>query len=512
MLGLPRRSEQVLRRRPPHAVLLAMLLAAAVLAGCGPSSGHLEVVALASAPDQTTDEKTARIAQVVRVKARGAGAEVTELQGEGLFDFVGQRGDITFTVGAQSVRTLVDGATVYQSFPDLESMLGGKKWLKLELGKLMERAGVSGANTLFQGQSSDPGMSLDYLRSVGDVTEVGTETVRDVRTTHYRGTVDMARAARRAPPEQRKVIEELARLTGISSVPVDAWIDSASRVRRLRQTVDYSQASSTPQLSADFLPQEIELTMELFDFGVPFEFALPAPEEVVDGLELLDQLPGVSDSIDPGDNESDTVDPEITDPDMTDPGTGPDFSMPDEEEAPNPAAEALVSRLLRTVPPGYVLQTPEDSDAGPIDIEEAADNDDDDDGRAALDSAGFVAGYLRSWGGSSSPTPNDQIDEGDELFKGVLVLVYEFRSSDGARSYGSRLIRQAGEDLTGSFPVDGVPGARGLAGEDEDGPPTKVVVMGRGNYLAAVVVYGADADTPDMVTELAQQQYRLLAD
>lgn len=93
------------------------------------------------------------------------------------------------------------------------------------------------------------------------------------------------------------------------------------------------------------------------------------------------------------------------------------------------------------------------------------------------------------------------------------MLVYQFRSGDGARRYGSRLIGQAAEEFTGSFEVEGIPGARGMAADGEDVDfAGSIVAMGRGDHLAAVVVAGNDDADRNLVTELAQQQYRLLAD
>ena len=81
----------------------------------------------------------------------------------------------------------------------------GKKWLKLDIEKLGKGLGIDVSQL---SQYNDPTKMLDYLRSSGDVDEVGKEDVRGVETTHYRAKVDLdegdrtssrARAPRRAP-------------------------------------------------------------------------------------------------------------------------------------------------------------------------------------------------------------------------------------------------------------------------------------------------------------------------
>jgi hypothetical protein len=57
--------------------------------------------------------------------------------------------------------------------------------------------------------------ALEYLKSVSEeVTTVGTETVRQVETTHYRAFGDLGR------PETD------------NQLPVDVWIDENNRTKR----------------------------------------------------------------------------------------------------------------------------------------------------------------------------------------------------------------------------------------------------------------------------------------
>lgn len=97
---------------------------------------------------------------------------------------------------------------------------------------------------------------LKYLTSVADpVTEVGTETVRGVTTTHYRASVNLARVSP-SPDYERLLLE------------VEVWADEDGRTRRYR----YSPLAS---------PHEIYV-WEFFDFGTPVDLKHPSPDEVRD--------------------------------------------------------------------------------------------------------------------------------------------------------------------------------------------------------------------------------------
>lgn len=154
--------------------------------------------------------------------------------------------------------------------------------------------------------------------------------------------------------------------------------------------------------------------------------------------------------------------------------------------------------MLADVPAGYRPFV--GGDDGSIDFDQAVQQDDGDDARSVLTSAGFEAGYQRVWSGSP-----------DGLDGYIVVIVYRFASGAGAETYGFRLISQASEDGVASFSVKGVPGARGLRSLSvDDDNPYHVVILGRGPYLAAVVAAGAQGTDPVLVSSLAREQFDLL--
>lgn len=115
------------------------------------------------------------------------------------------------------------------------------------------RDGGSGDNaaTSFRNNLAASPDALEYLRSIAnEVTQVGTERVRGVDTTHYRATVRLA---------------ELGALPGNDSYPMEVWVDEHGRTRRYR-----SQTLGTEEI----------LVWEFFDFGVDVELMPPPPDKV----------------------------------------------------------------------------------------------------------------------------------------------------------------------------------------------------------------------------------------
>jgi hypothetical protein len=141
---------------------------------------------------------------------------------------------------------------------------------------------------LMQSGQSNPAQQLDYLRSVsGDLKELGKDTVRGVSTTHYRGTVDLEDYEKLVPENQResvrKTIQQLEKtMGGRSSYPVDVWVDSANRVRRMA----FDMRSETPNGTVT-----TKLQMDLFDFGAPVKVELPPKVQTMD-IDQLTQAAG----------------------------------------------------------------------------------------------------------------------------------------------------------------------------------------------------------------------------
>jgi hypothetical protein len=108
------------------------------------------------------------------------------------------------------------------------------------------------------------------MRRFSDGVEtLGTQIVRGHETTHYRAQVDMRRFFSRSPAEEQPaewVVNRPEQLQDL--LEVEAWVDSAGRVRRMVLHLNVEQGGR--------LGEVLTYSLELFDFGVTVEAWEPA--------------------------------------------------------------------------------------------------------------------------------------------------------------------------------------------------------------------------------------------
>ncbi len=437
------------------AALPVVVVAAACSSGASPGEKVL------AAPAETVAERTARMSQRIVVTPPDGGAEVdpTVVTARGAVDFANRQGGLTMTAAGEEVEVVFRGSTVYEHLPEVAGA-AGKEWLRIDVERLAETVGAEGVGDLMQAQSNDPVATLNHLRGAGEVRTVGKELIRGAGTTWYETTVDVERAAAGVPDEQRATVRRIKDTFGISRIPTDVWIDGDGRVRRIKQAIDYSQARSTERFPPGTLPDRVELTLELYDFGTPVSVRLPPPDAVADYADVVER---------------------------TETGQGSGTATPQ--------TDALVPRLLTQVPSGYEQQPDNVGDTGPSDFDKAVRDDGAPDARAVLQADGFVAGYQRLW------------TKGEE---GTIVeFVYQFSGPAGAAHYLERTMQTFTEEGgTTAMEVPGIPGAKGVRVVEDD-QQTAVVFLTRGPFLGQIVVIGPDATT-DVPVQLARQQYELL--
>jgi hypothetical protein len=181
--------------------------------------------------------------------------------------------------GGISISELVVGPDLFMQLPGAAgAALAPTPWVEAKLAAL---TGASGFNLSTTGPA-DPSQELDLLRSAGQVTAVGGETVRGVATTHYHAVIDLNRYASVVPPSLRTAALHAAavleRVTGQSTLAADVWVDRHGLVRRL--ALDLSVCSSVGTVDAT-------LNMELYDFGRQPAVSAPPAGEVTDVTSTL---------------------------------------------------------------------------------------------------------------------------------------------------------------------------------------------------------------------------------
>jgi hypothetical protein len=152
-------------------------------------------------------------------------------------------------LGSVQLQVLLLPTAIYVKLPpQIASRIPGKKpWLQVQLSQLGKAAGIPGLGQLLNGSSTlnNPAQYIQYLRATtnGTVKDLGQATVDGFRTTHYHATIDLAKLPSAVPASQRQAAQQLSSLlrrSGVTQLPIDAWVDSAHLVRRVGQTFNES--------------------------------------------------------------------------------------------------------------------------------------------------------------------------------------------------------------------------------------------------------------------------------
>jgi hypothetical protein len=268
--------------------LLGLALAglAVSLSACGGAASALDPVAEAATKSADAGGATVKIDMAFTIGAQKGAMTATGRfdrdEGELSFDlsklFTGSGAPAAAGGPMRMIYRKEDGHSIlYMSMPFLATMLpDGRTWVKTDLDRL---AGVMGRDFgQLVGQSSqNPGDTLAMLRSVGDVEKVGTDTVDGVETTHYRATIDLAKAI-----EQKGVskatVQRLRESGAPAKLPVEVWVGKDEGLpRKLEMAYDAKTQGS---------PVSTRMTMSFSEWGSDVSVDAPPDDEVFDATEL----------------------------------------------------------------------------------------------------------------------------------------------------------------------------------------------------------------------------------
>jgi hypothetical protein len=266
----------------------------AISAGLGQVGSAAQVVRAA----ETTAEVTSQGVWVEVVTSAGEGMDLT-VTAEGAFDTEARRGqlvtelsgDLAFLEDLASTEVVYDGDVAYLKAPFVDLLTDGKPWVKIDASELegareqLDAAGASGATDL-----------LEFLTSVGEVEELGAESVRGVATRHLGVQIDIGQALDQADPDKaaslRSRLSELGvDLDRFTAIPAEVWVDDDGYVRRFSMTFDLGAfaADLGEELPSGTEGASVTQTVELFDFGAPVEIEVP-PADQVGEVDLADLL------------------------------------------------------------------------------------------------------------------------------------------------------------------------------------------------------------------------------
>jgi hypothetical protein len=276
---------------------VAVIGTALAISACGgeSSSGSNPLAVIALAADKTQEAGTARMS--MEMVMDGPTGRINS-SAEGVLDMASKQVEMTMemempdapagTPDMGTIEGVMDGTVMYMKMPALSAQLpSGKPWVSFDFQKIGEEMGMD-MGALMQAGGSDPTQAMQYLRGAsGEVKTLGEEEVRGFATTHYRATIVFDKIVEQAPGDLRDRLEPTVDLikewAGTDEMPVEVWIDDQGRMIRQKQSFEYA-AGPAAGMSMD-------MTLEMYDFGVQVDIEPPPPSQVTDLHDLMKQMP-----------------------------------------------------------------------------------------------------------------------------------------------------------------------------------------------------------------------------
>jgi hypothetical protein len=264
------------------ACLVILVALNSVLRDGGESPFSPNPIAAAAAKTQREPGSRMTMSAVYSSPALSGGMTMT---GSGAFNGLSGRSEVAMRlqapapVGTVEMDMVAGDGVAYVRSPLFGSSLpAGKEWLAFDpqLADSTEAALAGGG---------DPRSQLEMLEEVsGTVVTIGSEDVRGVETTRYRGTIDLSQFAdalrEQGNDEVADAYDELSDQPS-GGASVEAWIDRKGLLRQMRMVMSLPTGSGTPALSMD-------IRMEFFDYGAKPQIELPDPAVVLDATALVE--------------------------------------------------------------------------------------------------------------------------------------------------------------------------------------------------------------------------------
>lgn len=200
---------------------------------------------------RTTEAKTAQLSLTATLDGFAGSQQAT---GSGAVDFEAQKAQAHVELMGIKLDGIVDGAAVYAK----SDLFGDTSWYRLS-GPASQTPSAGGIAGIWA-KLVDPSQLFATLQEAsGSMTEVGSDKVGGVDTTHYTGNIAV-------PSEQSSTGAKSA------SIPVDVWVDGQGRVARVQSTLSGGADA----------PISGKLTVDFSDFGKAVSIAAPSASDVKD--------------------------------------------------------------------------------------------------------------------------------------------------------------------------------------------------------------------------------------
>jgi hypothetical protein len=202
------------------------------------------------------------------------GTRVT-IRGEGVYDYAEQLGELrvqppTDPAGAAEHRPITELLAPGALFmKNRGAGVPADKWVRVDTGTLSD-------GNLVTGGATDPLTAAELLRGTRTAVYAGRTEVAGAEVRHYRGTADLALAAKGAPKGTREALAAAAKGFATVEVPFDVYLDDQGRIRKIRHRFSFVNGYEKATVA-------VASTTLLYDFGVPVDVRLPAAKDIYEG-------------------------------------------------------------------------------------------------------------------------------------------------------------------------------------------------------------------------------------
>lgn len=249
---------------PPAAPPAGAVAASGERDGAGGGPLH----AVRSAPDLLERTGTSKAGTALEMATGGTRLTI---EGEGVYDFRAGRGRVRILLPEdgdrprRGITELFAPGALYMK--NRGAGVPVDKWVRVDTTTLAD-------GNLVTGGATDPGAAAGLLRAARGVAHVGEARVGGVPVAHYRGTTDIGAAARLAPPRLRGALAAAAKGFTTDTVPFDAYLDEAGRLRKVRHRFSFANGE-----------REVDVvsTTVLYGFGTPVDLWFPPRRDIYAG-------------------------------------------------------------------------------------------------------------------------------------------------------------------------------------------------------------------------------------
>ncbi|WP_081237892.1 hypothetical protein [Streptomyces viridosporus] len=205
------------------------------------------------------------------------GTRVT-IRGEGVYDYRKRLGRLEVLLPQGAAGTAARRPIIELLAPGALFMknrgagVPADKWVRVDTGTLSD-------GNLVTGGATDPFAAAEVLRGTREATFVGRTEVAGTQVRHYRGTADLAEAARDASDANRGPLAAAAKGFATTEVPFDVYLDGEGRIRKVRHRFSFVNGENGERAE----PVAVASTTLLYAFGAPADVRLPAREDIYAG-------------------------------------------------------------------------------------------------------------------------------------------------------------------------------------------------------------------------------------